>query len=250
MCVCIWLASFTLDMPNFFGWGDHYFDMKNHSCIWDRTASLSYTMLVSVVLIMGSLCLMGFCHFRIFLHIHKSRTKVSAHRTMVGTATANRVWAGNMKSTRSLCLVFVVFVICWLPYAIAVVADVGDTFPVAVHLYLTLLAHMHSGATFIIYCATNANFRRTLYRVLGVHRCHLRGQSSEEDEVEVIKEIKPGNVATGSTPIRNISDKSLLRSAPVAQKNCNDVIVKLPEMCSTESDEKIFSTHLPRGPYI
>ena len=97
MCVCIWLASFTLDMPNFFGWGDHYFDMKNHSCIWDRTASLSYTMLVSVVLIMGSLCLMGFCHFRIFLHIHKSRTKVSAHRTMGGTAPANRVWAGNMK---------------------------------------------------------------------------------------------------------------------------------------------------------
>ncbi|KAL5018798.1 hypothetical protein ScPMuIL_004520 [Solemya velum] len=47
LCIACWVGAFLLEMPNFLGWGGHYFDVKSHQCIWDRTASDSYTTFVS-----------------------------------------------------------------------------------------------------------------------------------------------------------------------------------------------------------
>lgn len=30
LCVCAWALAFLFEYPNFIGWGDHYFDSKNH----------------------------------------------------------------------------------------------------------------------------------------------------------------------------------------------------------------------------
>ena len=40
MCVGLWIVSAVAEMPNFVGWGDHVYDRKTLSCIWDRTADL------------------------------------------------------------------------------------------------------------------------------------------------------------------------------------------------------------------
>lgn len=51
MCGSTWILSFALEAPNFIGWGGHSFDKKSHECIWDWTASRSYTLFVSLGLI-------------------------------------------------------------------------------------------------------------------------------------------------------------------------------------------------------
>ena len=70
-CVVVWLTAFSFEVPNFLGWGDHYFDPKSHQCIWDRTASLSYTMFVSLALILTPLLVMLLCFILIFRHIYR-----------------------------------------------------------------------------------------------------------------------------------------------------------------------------------
>ena len=37
MAVGLWVVSFLMEMPNFLGWGNHYYDKKSLNCMWDRT---------------------------------------------------------------------------------------------------------------------------------------------------------------------------------------------------------------------
>ena len=44
--------AFIAEAPNFV-WGNHFFDAKNHQCIWERTATFGYTFFIGVILIAG-----------------------------------------------------------------------------------------------------------------------------------------------------------------------------------------------------
>ena len=76
LCITCWTLGFLFELPNFFGWGDHVFDQKNHQCIWDRTANFSYTIFVSAGLIGLPLFLMGICFLLTFRKIWKSKFDV------------------------------------------------------------------------------------------------------------------------------------------------------------------------------
>ncbi|XP_052268223.1 melatonin receptor type 1B-A-like [Dreissena polymorpha] len=76
MCACAWVLAFLFEFPNFVGWGDHYFDQKSQQCIWDRTASFSYTLVVAAGLIGSPLLLMGVCFVLIFYKIYQSKMDV------------------------------------------------------------------------------------------------------------------------------------------------------------------------------
>ena len=46
MCLGLWVVSFLAEMPNFFGWGDHLYDRKTLSCVWDRWVLLLLLLLL------------------------------------------------------------------------------------------------------------------------------------------------------------------------------------------------------------
>ena len=70
------VISFLLEMPNFIGWGDHVYDQKTLSCVWDRTADFSYTIVFSTVGVAFPVCLISVCYIKIFMYVKKSKNKV------------------------------------------------------------------------------------------------------------------------------------------------------------------------------
>ena len=97
----------------------------------------------------------------------------------------------STRLTLTLFIIFVVFVSCWSPYAIAVTADINNTFPENVHLYVLLLAHMNSSLNWLVYGATNREFRRGYIKFLRLHElpCMQRFLFSKG-------EVRPTNVIT------------------------------------------------------
>ncbi|XP_062605965.1 melatonin receptor type 1B-B-like [Saccostrea cucullata] len=173
LCFACWMVAFSFEIPNFVGWGGHFFDHKNHQCIWDRTASLSYTMFVSMILIGAPLVVMAICHFLIFKRIWETKRNIYS-LDIANPLRMRKVWRETVRSSQMLFCIFIAFVICWTPYAIIVTLDVQDTFPMKVHLFITLTAHLHSSVNGIIYFAGNKRFRIGILR-LCVRRSTRKG---------------------------------------------------------------------------
>ncbi|XP_013402285.2 melatonin receptor type 1B-like [Lingula anatina] len=165
MCIFFWVCAFLLEMPNFIGWGDHGFDEKNHSCIWDRTASFSYTFFVSVALIGGPLVFMAYCYIRIFWKLYRSQTSLAKFSA---NPDADRTFFKTVSMARTLVVIFFAFVICWTPYAFVIVLDADNRFPYQIHLWVTLLAHLHSSVNCTVYLVTNREFRRRCKQLLNL----------------------------------------------------------------------------------
>ncbi|XP_060584622.1 melatonin receptor type 1B-A-like [Ruditapes philippinarum] len=169
LCMMCWISAFLFEFPNFIGWGGHYFDEKNQQCIWDRTASFSYTVFVSAGLIGGPLLLMGLCFILVFRKIWLTKKNVFS-LDLEDPLRMRRVWQEALRSSRTLVIIFAAFVICWTPYAILTALDVNDTFSTEVHLFATMLAHLHSSLNFTIYMFTNKRFRQSVFSLF---RCSL-----------------------------------------------------------------------------
>ncbi|KAL8590158.1 hypothetical protein ACOMHN_010353 [Nucella lapillus] len=186
-CVFAWVLAFCFEFPNVVGWGGHYFDQKNHQCIWDRTSSLAYTMFVSFALIFFPLCVMLVCFILIFRHIY--RTKFNLYLFDGEDAFLSRkILLEALRTSRMLMGIFVVFLLCWTPYGVVIVFDFYQELSMELHLFITLLAHMHSSANFLVYIVTNRNFRAAAVHFLS---CGLslskRGESSQSKSTEIAK---------------------------------------------------------------
>ena len=160
-CVLAWAVAFSLELPNFLGWGGHFYDRKNHSCIWNRMASRSYTMFVTVGLMVVPLCTMVVANGRISWVVMRAKLKVHANQTMsangIDAADRNKLpnivvsvisshqeeeddqsvaqlpqlkeWLAVMQTCRSLIIVTMAYVICWTPYIILLLTDSDDSAP-------------------------------------------------------------------------------------------------------------------------
>ncbi|XP_059172378.1 melatonin receptor type 1A-like [Physella acuta] len=170
MCIAAWTIAFFFEFPNLTGWGRHSFDKKSNQCIWDRTASLSYTVIVSVGLIGTPLFTMGMCYILIFRKIYN--TKANLYRLEVDDPEKKKkIWSETVKSSKMLFIIFLIFVVLWTPYAVVIAADVSDTMPTALHLFVTMLAHLHSSINFLVYITCNRNFRFAVLKVLRCGNC-------------------------------------------------------------------------------
>lgn len=175
MCFCCWLTAFLFDIPNFTGWGGHYFDQKNHQCIWDRTASLSYTMLIYAGLI-GPFVIMAICNLRIFQQIWKTKRdlyKLDSDNPL----QMRKVWNETIRSSKTLFCIFIAFIVLWTPYATTVPFDAGNNLSTETHLFFTLLAHFHSSVNFIIYTTGNKRFQKGIFRLIG-GRSSIKSEST------------------------------------------------------------------------
>ncbi|ESO89165.1 hypothetical protein LOTGIDRAFT_154252 [Lottia gigantea] len=165
LCLVTWVAAFLFQFPNFIGWGDHTFDEKNHQCIWDRTKSYSYTLFVSIALIGSPLLFMTVAYILIFWRIFQTKVNVYSY-SIDDPDRLKKAWKETAKSSRTLFILFVVFVVCWTPYTTVISLDVADDLPMEVHIMVTLVAHLHSSSTFVVYMISNRPYRRAAFRLL------------------------------------------------------------------------------------
>ena len=70
-CFGLWLCGFCMDLPNWLGWSDHTFSLKDMLCTVDRDQGSSYTIFLTIVAF-GELC--STC---IFLCVHTDISVIS-----------------------------------------------------------------------------------------------------------------------------------------------------------------------------
>lgn len=71
MCVAI-------DIPEYFGWGGHNYDVKLHFCSFAYRRQFSYTLTAAFFGVMCPCALILLCYLRIFRHVRLSKKRVSA----------------------------------------------------------------------------------------------------------------------------------------------------------------------------
>ena len=145
--------------------GDHTFDRKSLECIWDRMATFPYTIVFTIALVWLPLVVTGTCYLRIFTYVRTQRRKIAEHSELSGAiASAHRKQKAQLAKT--LFLIYVVFMTCWVPYALLIVIDSEDKFAHQLHVFSTAFAHLHPSLNWLIYYLTNKRFAEAYRYIL------------------------------------------------------------------------------------
>ena len=195
MCVGLWVFSIVAEMPNFFGWGDHVYDLKSRICVFDRMADFSYTVFFSVVGVACPIILISICYALIYRFVRNASMTMKLLQSGAGVIgmKVHNIEKRAKELTRTVFICFVVFVLCWTPYALVVVLDHKDVYSIEVHLYVLLLAHFNSSINWIVYGTSNKYFRRAYFRVFTLNQY---APISDADDKKVSQSI------VQSTPTR------------------------------------------------
>ena len=63
----------------------------------------------------------------------------------------------TIRQVKTVFVVFIAFACCWSPYVVVLLYDYSDTLPLPVHLYASMIAHLHASLNFVIYGLMNRN---------------------------------------------------------------------------------------------
>ena len=108
MCLLAWSLGITADLPNFFGIGDHVYDLKVLSCHFDRLKA-PYTITIAIVCVIIPCVCIGVLYTKIFYYTSQIRNKLSSQTLFQKYRTTFRA----VKIAKSLFASFVLFFICW-----------------------------------------------------------------------------------------------------------------------------------------
>ena len=146
------------------------------TCSYDRTADYTYTLFFVLVAIVPPLLVVLLCYLLIFIHVKKTRKTVKKLCAKI-TQRAHTWKNSELRLAKSLFIIFIVFLICWSPYAIVVLIDKYDEWHKIVYVIIIQMAHTNSSLNSIIYAASNKDFRDG-YKMLLCCICE-RGRSKK-----------------------------------------------------------------------
>ena len=168
-----WVVGVAIDLPCHVGWSVHTFDRKTQKCLWDRTLSHQYTVFYVTVGMLLPLSIIVLCYWRIFVHIREAKLRILQARSGggggIGAWTTQAAIVKTIRQIKVIVMIFIAFCICWAPYAVVLLSDEFDVFPLSVHLYASMIAHLHASVNFFIYGLTNKSLRKG-YRDFVVRR--------------------------------------------------------------------------------
>jgi len=171
-CMSLWFWAILLDLPNWLGWGGHTFALKEMGCTFDRVANYNYTIFLTTMSIFLPMAVVLACYLAIILFVRHSRREIRKFGD--GSSKVLSVKNGGPKRKSGykkddlqfafiLFISFLVFVLCWSPYMIALIFDFKDEWPKQVYVAGTMLGHTNSCLNPIIYALGYARFRKGYY---------------------------------------------------------------------------------------
>nr|QVK45859.1 G protein-coupled receptor [Proales similis] len=155
MCALAWLCGCLVDLPNFVGWGGHFFDPKSANCMWNRLASPSYSVFFPTTAIFIPCAAIGICYARIFVF---ARRKTAGSTATKSKDMSVRRMKRSLAIAKSLFASFALFTVCWVPYGLVIAFGYQDHFPMSVHATVTFMAHINSTMNAVFYMALNPAF--------------------------------------------------------------------------------------------
>ncbi|RNA21626.1 melatonin receptor type 1B-B-like [Brachionus plicatilis] len=120
-CVINWLMGILVDLPNFTGWGGHYYDSKTISCIWNRLKSHSYSIFFPTTI----------------MSLSRNEKKKGYGR--------------SIKLAKGLFASFILFTACWLPYGLILKIKNFNNSEIST-VYTSRMARIHEKIRFISDC--------------------------------------------------------------------------------------------------
>ncbi|XP_014681093.1 PREDICTED: tyramine receptor Ser-2-like [Priapulus caudatus] len=181
LCVAIWVASILIDIPTTLGWGSNGYDEKAMICLYDRTYEYSYTLFFAITSVFIPIGIVFICYLKIFLFVRAKKKELRLAEnagTTPTTARNSKAQRDEIRLARTLFIIFIAFFICWGSYAFLVVFDIYDKAPKIWHAISIELAHAtSSGVNFILYGATNAQFRNAYKQILCPRRAQVAPSS-------------------------------------------------------------------------
>ncbi|XP_070572064.1 melatonin receptor type 1B-B-like [Ptychodera flava] len=156
-----------MDLPNFLGWGGHVYDHKTMVCTYERTASYSYTLFFLTLSVFLPLSVVCFCYLKVYLLVRTQRHRIASLQVQFG-ADEYHVKRKDIQLLKTFFAIFIVFFICWGPYAVIVLVDFEDVLPQWLHIIIITMAHGNSSLNSVLYGVMNKQFREGYYKVLSL----------------------------------------------------------------------------------
>ncbi|XP_076089883.1 melatonin receptor type 1B-A-like [Mytilus galloprovincialis] len=175
MCISLYLVGMIMVLLNNAGIGGHGFDDKSLECIWDRMATYSYTVVLSVCLVWVPLIVVGMSYLRLFYYVRNKRKQI------VSRENVQNIDNRSLRLAKTIFIAYAIFSTCWMPFATLLVADSDDTFPHEVHLFITVFAHLHPSINWLIYYNTNGNFKAGFHKIFRI--CSRRYKAQHNGQV-------------------------------------------------------------------
>ncbi|OWA51757.1 putative Melatonin receptor type 1A [Hypsibius exemplaris] len=202
-CLFIWLLAHLLCMPNHIGWGQNRFNQEYYLCSFDmvtHTYGIFYIMTGVIIPLVGVL----FGYTAIFLKVRSVKMQIRQHQKSLATKTTTTetttgvndaaaevkkkrpqkpgFTVDDVKLAKTLFAAFLVFLICWLPFALFVLAHEPDAIPRWIYVIAIIMAHGNSAVNPILYGMTNEKFREGYRTILGLNRRVEDGKSARRDQ--------------------------------------------------------------------
>ena len=120
MCFCLYMIGLLLVLLNFVGIGDHSFNRKSSECIRDRLTTYYYTVFFTVFFVWTQFLVTRIFYVTIFLKFRGSSKRIP-------NATSHAQEKRPLYLAKTLFLIYTAFALCWILYAVLMVADCGDS---------------------------------------------------------------------------------------------------------------------------
>ena len=149
------------------------FDKLFQMCIWDRKADYSHNLFFACVGVGVPVVLVAACNLFVYLYVRKNEIKVQPTQSNT-TSSSLKAERMSARLSRTFTVIFVVFIVCWTPYCLLILFDTSENAPPVFYIFSTLIAHVNSGINYILYAATNPDFRRGYVKIVSKLRAKLR----------------------------------------------------------------------------
>lgn len=151
----IWLISYGSQIPTLLGvWGVYGMDERLGTCSInpDKNGNSSKTALFVIGFALPCIIIIV-CYAKIYCVVRTSHKKLQQHST-----TGNKYKRSEMKITKMVLVIFICFVVCYLPITIVKVWDKEVNHP-PLHVLSYLLIYLSSCANPVVYVTMNRQYR-------------------------------------------------------------------------------------------
>ena len=151
MLVCTWLLGFTLDVPNFLGWGAHGFDELSLNCLY-HIIRYEYTIYIGALGCIIPMLIITVCYTRIYRRVQMSNRRLRGHKHAVNDQ--------EMQTLKAVLTILVVFMVMWTPYLLySLFGHYYGTWPRWLLMTTNVLGISNSSLNCLIYGLMHKQFR-------------------------------------------------------------------------------------------
>ncbi len=154
--IAVWILASLICLPPIFGWGNYKFLERNAVCFLEFTASKAYSSIYVYGLLAFPLTFSVVYLVRLYIAL---RTQRRINSQSSDTETTNTEFRQTIRAAKSLLILALAFILCWLPVFIVYALDASGVYlPRTLCLFSTLMIYVFGVILPLIYTATSSVF--------------------------------------------------------------------------------------------